>query len=104
MKKEKIVETIKKEKTPTVGTEETNTLFQARYNDKVVGLPEMKQSEQSILVKRKGYTLSYNCSSLIPNWVFWHLTAEHTDGPYKRLNAYSEDLSVPSPRANEGLP
>lgn len=100
-KKGKIGGTIKDEKTQILGTEETNTLFQDRYDEKVVGIPEMIKSEQSILVKRKGYTLSYNCSYLIPNWVFWHLTAEHTDGPFKRLNAYIEDLSVPSPRAIE---
>ena len=100
-KKKKKNEKIEEERTPTIVADETNTLFQTRYIDKTVGVPEIKTTEQSILVKRKGYTLSYNSSYLIPNWVFWHLTAEHTDGPNKRLNTYIEDLSVPSPRAVE---
>lgn len=35
----------------------------------------------------------------MPNWVAWHLTAEHTDGPYGRLNNFYEEESIPTPRA-----
>lgn len=36
----------------------------------------------------------------MPNWVAWHLTAEHTDGNIGRSNDYREDIDVPTPRAN----
>ena len=41
-----------------------------------------------------------NKENKIPNWVAWHLTAEHATGPYRRPgNAWHEDLQVPAPRA-----
>lgn len=51
-----------------------------------------------ILIK-KAYIVSYNKDTKIANWVAWHLTAEHTDGPYRRLNNFHEEESVASPRA-----
>lgn len=33
---------------------------------------------------RLGYTTSYNKVTKCPNWVAWHLTDEHTDGPFPR--------------------
>ena len=36
------------------------------------------------LLTRLSYTTSYNKDTKCPNWVAWHLTAEHTDGPYPR--------------------
>lgn len=36
------------------------------------------------LLTRLSYTTSYNKETKCPNWVAWHLTAEHTDGPYPR--------------------
>ena len=43
--------------------------------------------------------MSYNPELLIPNWVAWRLTAEHTDGDYPRDNTYYEDEDVPFPKA-----
>jgi len=57
-------------------------------------------SEQ--LLVRKGYITSYNKDTRLPNWVAWHLTAEHTTGPIKRMNAFHSDPDVPEPKA--GLP
>jgi endonuclease G len=37
----------------------------------------------------------------IPNWVSWHLTAEHADGECPRDNKYYEDEEVPTPRATD---
>ena len=34
------------------------------------------------IVKKKSYVASYNKDTKCPNWVAWHLTAEHADGPY----------------------
>ncbi len=50
-------------------------------------------------LERKSYIVSYNKDTKIPNWVAWHLTAEHADGDVRRFNGYLEDGDVPTPRA-----
>ena len=51
-------------------------------------------SEQ--LIEKSSYIVSYNRDTKIPNWVAWHLTANHTDGPFKRMsNFYEEDVENP---------
>jgi endonuclease G len=63
-----------------------------------IPLPLKNTSEQ--ILYRKGYTVSYNKGNKIPNWVAWHLTAEHATGPYRRPSgAWHEDNEVPAPRA-----
>ena len=52
-----------------------------------------------LLLQRLGYSVSYNKDTKCPNWVAWHLTADHTDGPVKRMSNFYEDDAVPSPRA-----
>lgn len=59
--------------------------------------PLSGSSEQ--IIRRKAYILSYNKKTKIPNWVAWHLTADHIDGIVPRSNDYKEDPDVPSPRA-----
>ncbi len=59
--------------------------------------PLLGVSEQ--IIKKKAYIVSYNKDSKTPNWVAWHLTAEHTDGPYRRLGNFHEEEDVPTPRA-----
>lgn len=54
-------------------------------------------SEQ--LIEKTSYIVSYNKVTKTPNWVAWHLTAEHTDGPYKRLSNFYEEEEISSPRA-----
>lgn len=54
-------------------------------------------SEQ--IIKKKAYIVSYNKDSRIPNWVAWHLIAQHVDGDIPRSNDYREDYDVPAPRA-----
>ena len=58
---------------------------------------EQDLPEQIIL--RKAYITSYNKQTRCPNWVGWHLTREHADGPVDRFNAFHEDESVPFPKA-----
>ena len=53
-----------------------------------------------ISLERAAYRLSYNPATRLPVWVAWHLTAEHTDGPYSRKGIkFAEDEDVPVPRA-----
>ena len=52
------------------------------------------------ILRRAGYTVSYNKSLLVPNWVAWHLTAAHLKGNTKRSESkFHEDEDVPEPRA-----
>lgn len=70
-------------------------------NDYDLPLPLKGLSEQ--VLYRKAYILSYNKDYKLPNWVAWHLTADHTNGEVKRPgNAWHEDIEVPEPRANNG--
>lgn len=54
-------------------------------------------SEQ--LIEKTSYIVSYNQDTKIPNWVAWHLTADHTDGPVRRMSNFYEEKSIVSPRA-----
>lgn len=54
-------------------------------------------SEQ--LIEKSSYIVSYNKGTKIPNWVAWHLTADHTDGPVRRMSNFYEEEQVASPRA-----
>ena len=64
-----------------------------------VGLPLVIDKIPSTIINRSSYTVSYNATTRLPNWVMWHLTAEHTDGPLKRMNNFHEDEDCPLPRA-----
>ena len=44
--------------------------------------PLKDRAEQ--ILKRKGYTTSYNSKTKNPNWVAWHLTKSHTYGSFQR--------------------
>ncbi len=78
------------------GFESTQTSFGINRFD--LPTPIIGTSEQ--ILYRKGYVVSYNKELRIPNWVLWHLTAEHTVGCASRPgNAFHEDLEVPFPRS-----
>ena len=50
----------------------------------IIEVPEIKNTIPSQILVRKGYITSYNRNTKCPNWVAWHLTREHTDGPFSR--------------------
>lgn len=54
--------------------------------------------QQGQLLQRRAYVMSYNAKTRQPDWVAWHLTSAHTDGPLKYRN-FNEDKSVGTPRA-----
>ncbi len=63
-------------------------------------LPALRSGSGELILQREGYTVSYNSETKIPNWVAWHLTADHIDGPYKRKGvSFAEDEEVAEPRA-----
>lgn len=49
-----------------------------------VEIPRLTEPMPEQILVREGYTASYNKNTKCPNWVAWHLTKEHTDGPYNR--------------------
>jgi len=44
-----------------------------------------------ILINHAGYTLSYNCTYRIANWVIYELTSEETESKVKRKNRFIGD-------------
>lgn len=73
----------------------------AEADDKLVMQTSPKGTPEQIL-KRTGYVASYNKTTLPPNWVAWHLTAERTEGSAKRSGVdFAEDTEVPEPRATD---
>ena len=55
----------------------------------------MVRGNEGKILRRVGYTTSYNSQNRIPNWVAWHLTASHAGGRYNRSNeAFHEDMEV----------
>ena len=54
------------------------------------------------IIKRKGYTTSYNSKTKTPNWVAWHLTKQRTHGSAMRMGMlFTEDTAVEAPRATD---
>lgn len=74
------------------------TMRLSRTTKRYLPAPMRGVSEQVIV--KKSYTTSYNKNTLQPNWVFWHLTADHVNGDAVRPgNAYHEEGKVSRPRA-----
>lgn len=64
-------------------------------------IPALRKGSNEIILRRKAYTVSYNPTTKLPNWVAWHLTSEHTSGTNQRRGIeFHEDTDVPEPRAN----
>ena len=65
-------------------------------------IPTSTDSDNWIVLRRKGYTTAYNSEARIPFWVAWHLTREHTEGNVKRpRKAFHEDDDVDYPKATD---
>ena len=58
--------------------------------------PAMSSNVPSQILERLGYITSYNNETKCPNWISWHLTKEHIDGPYSRNGVpyYADDGTV----------
>lgn len=68
---------------------------------KKIEIPNGRAGVSSIILCREGYTVSYNKDTRTPNWVAWHLTADHTDGPVQRKGiTFQPDQEVPSPQVD----
>ena len=79
-------------------TEEDDVEIEEKISDTDISVKTPSSLPNQILV-RMAYVTSYNNQTKCPNWVAWHLTSEHTDGPVRRSSAFYEDEEVPAPRA-----
>ncbi len=58
-------------------------------------MPRLVRELPQQILTRVGYTTSYNSATKNPNWVAWHLTREHTTGPYSRKGVgYAVDQDI----------
>ena len=65
-------------------------------------LPAKLTDRPEQLLKRKGYTTSYNSNTKTPNWVAWHLTKSHTYGSAQRsMEKFTEDEDAKGGRATD---
>ena len=65
-------------------------------------LPASLTDRPEQILKRRGYTTSYNSKTKNPNWVAWHLTKAHTYGSHQRKNeVFTEDADIKAPRATD---
>lgn len=69
---------------------------------KMMELPAPLNDRPEKILRRKGYTTSYNSKTKNPNWVAWHLTKSHTYGQNQRSKeVFHEDEQVAAPRATD---
>lgn len=65
-------------------------------------IPAPIKGSNEIVLKRVGYTVSYNVQTRQPNWVAWKLTAQRTKGNAERKDyMFTDDEDVPAPRAED---
>lgn len=65
-------------------------------------MPAPIKNKPEQILRRIGYTVSYNKDTRLPNWVAWHLTADRLQGNAKRQQkAFHEDEDVAEPRATD---
>lgn len=58
-------------------------------------IPAPLADRKERILRRKGYTVSYNDDLKIPNWVAWELTSEKTKGTFKRTDNFLPDPDLP---------
>ena len=82
-------------------TDDRKSLVISNFPDSVFKIckpaPLTVVSEQ--IIEKASYIVSYNKNTKLPNWVAGYLTADHTNGPVKRMSNFYEEESVAIPRA-----
>mgnify|MGYP000402320950 FL=1 len=95
---------IRNEKAETTTQAEQGTEHSTGHVTGAEGLEipaRMKGTPEQIL-RRTGYTVSYNRETRLPNWVAWRLTASRCKGKAKRQQKeFHEDEEVAAPRATD---
>ena len=69
---------------------------------KMMEMPAPLKDRPEKILRRLGFTVSYNKNTKTPNYVAWHLVKSHTYGTYQRdEQLFMPDEDVPSPRATD---
>ena len=94
----------KKAQKPTeneVGKSEVSGIYDNGSSSvKMYEVPARLKDRPEQILRREGFTISYNATTKTANWVAWHLTKSHTYGKARRdERAFEEDMSVAAPRA-----
>ena len=77
----------------------TNVETLAAKAVKDIEMPAARPQSGELLLYRDGYTVSYNTTTLQPNWVAWHLTPNRLKGNVKRNDyPFISDDEVSEPR------
>ncbi|WP_455665882.1 DNA/RNA non-specific endonuclease [Phocaeicola sp.] len=71
-------------------------------NNGSLEIPVMQSSADGQILKRKGYTLSYNADYKTPQWVAWELTKKETTGTEGRTDKFLPDPDVRGAKAYTG--
>lgn len=73
-----------------------NNITDFEYSDSLqFEIPRIIDTRAEQILTREGYTCSYNQDTRNANWVAWHLTKEHANGPWtKKGIPYIEDEDV----------
>lgn len=64
-------------------------------------IPVMKGNVHSQTIKYMGFTLSYNSSTRLPDWVAWELTSEEVEGENPRKDRFRQDPQVLGPQGDK---
>lgn len=77
------------ENIPTIeSNEEKPEILTSPQHGGALEIPMIQSSTGGQILKRKGYTLSYNADYKTPQWVAWELTKKETKGKEGRTNKF----------------
>ena len=87
---------------PATETEQTVVKPSSASPTGALEIPIMKSSAGGQILKRRGYTLSYNADYKTPQWVAWELTKKETKGKEGRTDKFLPDPDVRGAKAYTG--
>ena len=88
---------------PTTETNEGKTETKApAQSGSALEIPVTQSGTGGQVLKRKGYTLSYNADYKTPHWVAWELTEKETKGKEKRTDKFLPDPDARGAKAYTG--
>ena len=91
------------ENIPTIeSNEEKPEILTSPQHGGALEIPTMQSGTGGQILKRKGYTLSYNADYKTPQWVAWELTKKETKGKEGRTDKFLPDPDVRGAKAYTG--
>lgn len=68
--------------------------YQGKLRAKGLEIPAYLTDREEEILQHEGFTISYNRTHLLPNWVAWVLTAERTRGTETRAENFQPDPTI----------